>query len=345
MKKLYMFLQLFAGEEGGAAAAPAETGAGIAAENPVAAGGEFTVGQTMYDGTQVANAKVAAALNRQMKRHPEMRQVYAQGQQQVQRPVPQGDVAQPVQPTEQNAAQGAADGKRPWAEIKELYKEEYGADVAARVQDRFKNQADLKAQLDKQAGIIQAAMRQAGVNTVEELAELIENDDSTYEQEAEERGMTVESLKAVKALEAENAKYREEQERAANQAHIQNLYTQCEELKKVYPNIDFFAEMNNPQFQLWTSPAVGMSFEDAYYAIHHKDLQTQAVAYGMDRTKQQLGQTIAAQRARPGEGAMSGKSQAAAAEPRMNPANMTREERKKYKDYIKAHPNERVSFD
>ena len=339
MKKLYMFLQMFAGEE--AAAAPEAADVGAAAENPVAAGGDFAVGQKMPDGTQVANAKVAAALNRQMRRHPEMRQVYAQGQQQVQRPVPQGQVEQPGQPTEQPAT----DGRRPWAEIKELYKEEYGQDVAARVQDRFKNQKDLQAQLDQQTPIVQFAMKQAGVDSVEELAKMIADDDSLLEDEANERGMTVESLKAVKALEAENAQFKAQQEQAKNQAHIQSLVAQCEELKKVYPDIDFFTEMNNPQFRLWTSPAVGMSFEDAYHAIHHKELQTQAVAYGMNRTKQQLGQTIAAQQARPGEGAMNGRSQAAAAEPRINPANMTRAERKKIKDYIRAHPGERVSFD
>lgn len=132
---------------------------------------------------------------------------------------------------------------------------------------------------------------------------------------------------------------------ARNRAHINNLVAQCEELKKIYPNIDFFTEMNNPQFLKWTSPEVGMSFEQAYMAIHGKELQTQAMAYGMDRTKQQLSQTIAAQRARPGEGAMSGKSQAAAAEPRLNPATMDKAERKKFKDYIRAHPERLVSFD
>ena len=343
MNKLYMFLQLFAGEEGGAAAAPAETGAGTgAAENPADMGADFAVGQTMADGTQVANAKVAAALNRQMKRHPNLRQVYAQGQsQQAAQGQPEQTPATPAEPVPDDTAR-----REKWNElIKGEFKDLYGQDVAARVQDRFKNQADLQKQLDAQKGIIDFAMKKAGVDSVEELAQIIKDDDSIYEQEAEERNMTVEQLKYVKELEADKARNEQAAEAAKNQAHIQELVRQCEELKKVYPDIDFFTEMNNPQFRLWTSPAVGMSFEDAYHAIHHKELQTQAVAYGMDRTKQQLGQTIAAQRARPGEGAMSGKSQAAAAEPRMNPAAMDRTERKKLKDWIKAHPDRTVSFD
>ncbi len=337
MNKLKMFLQMFAGEEG-AAAEPAGGGAEtVAAENNAATGGDFTVGQTMADGTQVVNAKVAAALNRQMKRHPEMRQAYAQGQRpQVQR--------QPVQ-TPAPAEQPAADGRKPWNEIKELYKDEYGADVAATIQNRFKNQANLQQQLDAQKGIIDFAMKKAGVESIEELAQIIQDDDSIYEEEAEERNMTVEQLKYVKGLEAEKARNDQAAEAARNQAHIQSLVQQCEELKKVYPNIDFFTEMNNEQFRLWTSPAVGMSFEQAYMALHGKELQTQAVAYGMDRTRQQLGQTIQAQRARPGEGAMNGRSQAAAAEPRLNPAAMDKNDRKRIKDYIKAHPDRQVSFD
>ncbi len=344
MNKLLMFLQMFAGEET-AAAAPAETGVGTAAENPATEGGEFTVGQRLPDGTQVADARVAAALNRQMKRHPEMRQNYmVQGQNPVQRPVPQGQGNQPAQPAGQPAAQPAADGRKPWAEIIKEYPDEYGADIAAHIKDRFPQNAEMKAQLDKQKTIIDFAMRNAGVESVDELLQVIADDDSPYEQEAEERNMTVEQLKYVKELEAEKARNDQAAQAARDEAHVRQLYGQYEELKKIYPDIDFFKEMQDPEFFTWTSPSVGMSFEAAYYAKHGKELQTQAVAFGMDRTRQQLGQTIAAQQKRPGEGAMSGKNQAAAAEPKMNPANMKRNEIKKLKEWIKAHPDKVVSF-
>lgn len=341
MKKLLMFLQMFAGEEG-AAAVPAGGGAETgAAENTAPMEGNFSVGQTMADGTQVANAKVAAALNRQMRRHPEMRKVYAQRPeqraQQVPAQVPAGMPQGQVDQEPASMEQTATDGRRPWNEIKELYKDEFGADVAARIQDRFKNQADASKALEAWRPVIDALKQKAGVESDADLQQLILNDESRFEDEAEERGMSVEALKQVKAIEAENARFKAAEESAQNKAHVMNLYNQCEELKKVYPEIDFFTEMNNEQFLRWTSPAVGMSFEQAYMALHGKELQTQAMAYGMDRTKAQLGQTIQAQRARPGEGAMSGKSQAAAAEPRMNPATMTKQERKKYKDYIKSH--------
>ena len=54
----------------------------------------------------------------------------------------------------------------------------------------------------------------------------------------------------------------------------------------------------------------------------------------MNKAKEQLGQTIQAQKARPAEGAMTGKNPAAA-EPRINPRNLSRAEMKKYKELIR----------
>ena len=342
MNKLLMFLQMFAGEEG-AAAEPAGGGAEtVAAVNTATEDAPFSVGDTLRDGSQVADARVAAALNRQMKRHPELRQVYAQRQAQQQAPV-QAAAGQPNQTPGTPAEAPADDRRAEWEKIKEQYKDFYGEDISARIHDRFKNQADAKAEMESWRPVIDALKKRSEVTDDKEFRDMILNDESDLEQEAEEREMSVEALKELKAIEAENAQYKAEREQAENRQHIQNLFNQCEELKKVYPSIDFFAEMNNEQIRYWTSPAVGMSFEQAYMAVHGKELQAQAVAYGMNRTREQLSQTIQAQRARPSEGAMNSKSQAAAAEPKLNPANMTKQERKRFKDYVKAHGA--VSFD
>ena len=352
MKIFKMFLQLFAGEEGAAAAPAGEAGAG-AAENTAAMGGDFTVGQTMADGTQVANAKVAAALNRQMKRHPEMRQVYARNQaaqvpQQAQpQQVPQG---QPAQTPEQTAeGQPDAEAQRR-AEFEELingkFKDLYGEKVRGTIQDRFKNQADANRQLESLKPTLDLLVKKAGVNSVEELQNLLQNDDSLLEDEAEQRGMSVEALKQVKQIEAENERLTKAEEDAKRQEHFNSLMQQAEALKEIYPGFDLIAELNaSEKFRKMTMPGSGYTVEDAYMVVHGKDLMAQAMAYGMDRTRAQLGQTIQAQRGRPGEGAMSGKSQAAAAEPRLNPAAMNKQERKKFKDFIKAHPDKVVSFD
>ena len=340
MNKHYMFLQLFAGEE--AAAEPAGGGTETAAVNEAPSDAPFSVGDTLRDGSQVADARVAAALNRQMKRHPELRQVYARNP--AQPMTPQAPAGQPVQTPDNTPNEPGTDLE---AEFNELvhgkYKDIYGQRVKSAIMDRLKNQSDARAEMDSWRPVIDALKKRSEVTDDQEFRDMILNDESDLEQEAEERGMTAEALKELKAIEAENAQYKAEKEQAENRAHFQKLYDQCEELKKVYPSIDFFAEMQNPDILKWTHPSVGMSFKQAYLAVHGEELQTQAVAYGMNRTREQMAQTIQAQRARPAEGAMSGKSQAAAAEPKLNPANMTPQERKKFKDYVKRYGA--VSFD
>lgn len=333
MEKLIMDLQLFA-EEGAAAATAAGADVGAAAETGTGDTG-FHVGDTLADGTQVTDARVAAALTRQVQRHPEMRKVYAQGQQ------PAAQVQQPQ--TSAEAQPSAEDRRAKWNEIKKEYHDLYGEDVGGAVKDRFKNQSDASEQLKNLQPMLEVLMQKAGTDSLEDLKEIILNDDSRYEEEAEEKGITVEALKYQKQLEAENAQKDQALQAVKDREHIQNLIQQGEEMKKIYPGFDMVTEMQNEKFRYWTSPAVGMSVKQAYDAIHGDELRTQAVAYGMDRTRQQLGQTIQAQRARPGEGAMSGKNQAAAAEPKVNPANLTKKERQAYKQMIRRGVP--VSFD
>ena len=77
-------------------------------------------------------------------------------------------------------------------------------------------------------------------------------------------------------------------------------------------------------------------------ALHGEELIPQLLGYGMDRAKQQMGQTIQAQRMRPAEGAMNGQSQVAA-EPKIDPAKLSRKEREMYKQLVRK--NVFVSFD
>ena len=65
------------------------------------------------------------------------------------------------------------------------------------------------------------------------------------------------------------------------------------------------------------------------------------MAYGMQRAQEQMGQTIQAQRSRPAEGAMNRNAQAA--EPKLNPSSMNRQERNKIKEWVRVHGP--ISFD
>ena len=341
MKKHSMLMQLFADE--GAAAAPAGGGAdaGGAAVNSGEVTGDVRVGDTLGDGTPITDARVAAALNRQMNRHPELRKVYGQTPQQAQAPKQAPMNAQPAEGTSVPAEGNGPDDLQARYEAlkKGEFKDLIGADIQRAIKDRFKNQDDATQKLNGMQPMLDALMKKTGAESIEELEQLVMDDDSLYEDEAEEIGMPVEAYKQFKQMQAQRdeaqAQLQRQEESAQFRAHINDLMKQGEELKTMFPDFDFFKEMENEQFRQMTSPQMGMTVEQAYYAIHGKDLMPQMMSYGMQRAQNQMGQTLQAQRARPAEGAMSGRS--AAAEPALNPAALTREERNKVKEYARKY--------
>lgn len=326
MNRMKLDLQQFAeGAEGAAeAAAPAGTGA----ESSAAGIGQVRTGDTLGNGQQVQGAQVAAELNRQMKRHPELRKVYGQRPQEA---APQGQQGQAEAQPEKTIQER-------WEELKKgEYKDLYGQDVQSAIRDRFKNQEDARKQLEELRPMLDAAMKLRGVQTVEDLRKAVLEDDRLYEDEAEAAGMSVESYRTMKGLEEENARYKEAEQRSIEeqmfQDHIQKLAMQAEEMKKIIPGFDLRAELNDPRFRRMTSPEVGISVEDAFYAIHGKEMAAESMRAGMERAEKQMSQTIRAQGMRPVEGAAHGQGQPAAKAP-LDFSKMSRSEREKFRSQV-----------
>lgn len=327
-------LQMFAEGEGGGAAPAADTGtAGGGAETAAAEPAQSAavgVGDTLADGSKVTDARVAAALNRQMKKHPELRKVYGQTQQ---------------QPAEATPAEKTIEER--WEEAKKgEYAEMYGRDVQKAIQDRFKNQQDNGQQLNALEPMLKVLRDRAGVASNEELIKAVMDDDSLYEEEANAKGMTIpaykEFMQMQQQLQETQAREQESIREQQLHQHFNKLMEQAESMKQLYPDFDLQKELANPNFMRLTSPEVGVSVEDAYYAIHHKELAPQMMAYGMQRAKQQMGQTLQAQRQRPAEGAMRNQGQPAAAV-RLDPKALTKQERAAIKRQV--FLGKKVSFD
>ena len=329
--KYELNLQKFAGEEG--AAAPEAAGAETAAAVNTEPGAPINAGDTMADGSTVKNAQVAAALNRQMRKHPELRNVYGKGQ-----PAQQ-------QTVEQVPAEKTVEER--WEELKRgEFAESYGRDVQAAIRDRFKNQADVSAQLNALEPMLQVLRERAGVESNEDLIHHVMDDDSLYEEAASEAGMTVPAYRQFMQMKEERdaaeAQREESLRDAMLQQHFAGLQQQAEAMKKIYPNFDLNAELQNEKFFRMTSPEGGLSVEDAFFAIHHKELAPQMMAYGMERAKEQMGQTIQAQRKRPAEGAMRQQGQLAG-QVKLDPRQLTKQERAEIKRQVRL--GKRVSFD
>lgn len=345
MKEIAMMnLQLFA-EEGAPAAPTAAPEAAADTGTAAEIGTDVTAGDQLADGTQVPNAQVAAALNRQMKRHPELRKVYSQRQ-------PQAPAAQQAAPVQQPAEAGQKPAGEPsledrWNELRNgEFKELYGRDVQSAIRDRFKNQDDSTAKLTAMQPMLNALMKKAGVESVEELQNIVLDDDSLYEEDAEAMGMPVEAYKRFKQLQDEHDRLQKQQEQSMEQQrirdHIAGLVRQGEEFRQTFPGFDINVEMQNPNFRKLTSPEIGLSVADAYFAIHHNELTPQLMGYGMQRARQQMSQTIQAQAARPAEGAMRPGAQRSA-DVKINPKTMTRAERAEIKRRVRM--GEAITFD
>ena len=323
---LKLNLQQFA-EDGEIPAADAATATAAESTEPV----QVSAGDELADGTAVSS-QVAAEMNRQMAKHPELRQTYGQG---LKQKGPKGQ-----RPAEgPGATTGAKSIDERWEELKKgEFAEAYGRDVQKAVQDRFKNQEDNSAQLKALEPMMKVLMDRAGVDNVQDLINYVMDDDSLYEEAASEAGMTIPAYRQFMQMkqERDEAQQREQENIQTQmlQQHFAKLSQQAEEFKKQLPGFDLMKELHeNPKFLQLTSPEVGLSVQDAFFALHRDEMMPQAMMAGMERAKQQMGQTIQAQRKRPVEGAMKGKGQTAA-DFNVDPRGLTRSERNRVYDLI-----------
>ena len=148
-------------------------------------------------------------------------------------------------------------------------------------------------------------MKKTGVSNFDELEEAVTSD--ALEEEAAEKEIPVEVLRQMKELEAANAQHLEAEMQAKNHDHIMGLVQQGRELQKIYPDFDVIKELNeNPRFVELTSPRIGLSVEEAFQALHGKDMQAQILAYGVQAGKEQTAKAVRANGMRPVEGAARG---------------------------------------
>ncbi len=88
--------------------------------------------------------------------------------------------------------------------------------------------------------------------------------------------------------------------------HFRSLQMQSEALKKIFPSFDFIQEMQNPAFVRLTAPDTGIGVEDAYYALHRKEIQAAAMQVTAQMTAQKISNSIQSGLRRPAENGTSG---------------------------------------
>lgn len=232
---------------------------------------------------------------------------------------PLADVKYGVQPTED--APPVAEVTTPPAEdrnakfeamIKGEYKDLYDARVQDTVQKRLKGSKETVDKYNALTPTIEILAKKYGVdvNDIAALNKAIEEDDSYFEDEALERGLTVQQLKEVKKMERENAELRRQMEEQNRKENANKIYAQwmdqAEQTKSIYPTFDLKTEMQNPQFiQLLRS---NVDVRTAYEVIHRDEIIHGAMQFASKTAERKVTNSVIANGARPSESGNSSQS-------------------------------------
>jgi len=84
-------------------------------------------------------------------------------------------------------------------------------------------------------------------------------------------------------------------------AHLRTLEQQAEAMKALFPGFDLRSALDDPAFARMTAPDVGISVEDAFYALHRSEIQSAAMQVAAQKTAQMLSDTIRSGQMRPAE--------------------------------------------
>lgn len=197
--------------------------------------------------------------------------------------------------------------KPTWDEIKA--DPDYNKEIQAIVQARLRDAKSSKETLDKLTPALEVLLRKYDLDPTnpdyDALTQAISNDNDYYETKALELGVPLETAKKID--QQERATARQQRQEAMNleqqkiQQHLQSLEQQGEALKRTFPKFDLRTELQNPTFARLTAPGSGLSVEDAYYAIHRKEIQTAAMQATAKQTAQKLSNSILAGGRRPVE--------------------------------------------
>ena len=235
-------------------------------------------------------------------------------------------------PTEETQANPPA--RMSWDEI--MADPEYNKQMQAVVQSRLKSAKGAEETLTKLTPALELLARKHGLDPAkmdyDALTKAISDDDGYYEDKALEMGVPVETAKKIDQQERDTARQQREEARTLEQQKIQQhfmkLEQQADALKKVFPSFDLRTELRNPAFARMTAPNVGISVEDAYYAVHRNEIQTAAMQVTAQKTAQKISNAIQAGSRRPDENGTQGRAPSVST---FDYSKMSREQRETFK--------------
>lgn len=229
-------------------------------------------------------------------------------------------------------------GRMSWDEI--MKDPEYNREMQSIVRSRLKTAGAAEENLNKLTPALELLARKYGLDAEnidhDALAKAISDDGAYYEDKALEMGVPVATAKQIDDEARENARTERAAavtaEREMIENHFRKLEQQGEAMKKTFPAFDLRKELQNPVFARMTSPGGGISVEDAYYAVHRKEIQTASMQAVAEKTAQKVANSIRAGAKRPDENGTSAQASSVSA---FDYKHMSRDQRTAFKNDLK----------
>lgn len=231
------------------------------------------------------------------------------------------------------------------AMVKGDFKDAYNKKVQGIVKDRLKGSKQTESKLKDAEALLSLVGERYGWDgkDMEALRASLESDKAYLEEEALEKGMTVEQLAQIKRMERENKVLREQQrqadERAAFEQKFAGWSAEAEALANVYPGLNLMEEFNNPTFVRLLDSGVGV--KAAYQATHFDELMGGALQYTAQQTQKAVLDGVKANGMRPNENGTKGSN---GANQRIDVTKLTKEDRQRLMDEVRRDPNKRITF-
>ena len=209
--------------------------------------------------------------------------------------------------------------------IKGEYKDLFDARVQDIIQKRLKGNEATVQKYNALAPVLDLLTGKYGVESgdIEALSKAIEEDETFYEDEALEKGLTVQQVKEIRKMQRENAALKAQVEEKAKKEFADATYAawmqEGENLKKIYPNFDFATEAQNPDFRRLLQSNVPL--QTAFEVIHKDEIMPAAMQYTAKQVEAKVANNVRSGMKRPAEGAAGGRS---AVQVRSDPSKFTK---------------------
>lgn len=225
--------------------------------------------------------------------------------------------------------------KKTWALLQLFAAEGASGETAADAGQQTSQEQGASAEDRANTSVQDAAAEQPGRLTWEQIMadpEYNRQMQETIKARLKAAGQAWEKKQTQKASPREAADVQKEDAPAVDERalrrHYQSLVQQGEALKKTFPGFDLEKELQDPAFVRLTAPGA-VSVEDAYYALHRRQLQGAAMQVAARKTAQKLSNAMMAGTHRPQENGTAAQAPSVADFDYRNASRQQREELKK----------------